>query len=85
MARTVVGLDIGNTGVRAAEFQIGRRTTTLRRFASVDLPEDAIRYGMVKDPAAVTAALRELWSRGKFSSKAVVLGIASTVTHLPPV
>lgn len=77
MARTVVGLDIGNTGVRAAEFQIGRRTTTLRRFASVDLPEDAIRYGMVKDPDAVTAALRELWSRGKFSTKAVVLGIAN--------
>jgi type IV pilus assembly protein PilM len=77
MARTMVGLDIGNTGVRAAEFQIGRHTTSLRRFASVDLPEDAIRYGMVKDPDAVTAALRELWSRGKFSSKAVVLGIAN--------
>jgi type IV pilus assembly protein PilM len=77
MARTVVGLDIGNTGVRAAEFQLGRRTTSLRRFASVDLPEDVIRYGMVVDPDAVTAALRELWSRGKFSSKAVVLGIAN--------
>lgn len=77
MARTMVGLDIGNTGVRAAEFHIGRRTTTLRRFASVDLPEDAIRYGMVKDPEAVTTALRELWSRGKFSTKAVVLGIAN--------
>ena len=77
MARTVVGLDIGSAGVRAGEFAVGRRTPSLRRFASVDLPEGAIRAGTVADPEAVTEALRELWSQGKFSSKTVVLGIAN--------
>ena len=77
MARTVVGLDIGSAGVRAGEFAVGRRTPSLRRFASVDLPEGAIRAGTVADPEAVTEALRELWSQGKFSTKTVVLGIAN--------
>ena len=77
MTRTMVGLDIGSTGIRAAEFEMGRRTTSLRRFASVELPEGAIRSGTVADHEAVAVALRELWSRGKFSTKTVVLGIAN--------
>jgi type IV pilus assembly protein PilM len=77
MTRTVVGLDIGSTGVRAGEFTVGRRTLSLRRFAAVDLPEGAIRAGTVADPEAVTQALRELWSKGRFSSRTVVLGIAN--------
>ena len=35
MPRTLVGLDIGSTGVRAAELVPGRRRSTLRRFAEV--------------------------------------------------
>ena len=77
MARTVVGLDIGSSGVRAAEFAVGRRTTALQRYASVELPEGAIRAGTVTDPDALAEALKELWSRGKFRSKAVVLGVAN--------
>ena len=77
MARTVVGLDIGSSGVRAAEFRVGRRAPSLRRFASVPLPEGAVRSGAVVDAPAVTEALRDLWSKGKFTSKAVVLGIAN--------
>ena len=76
MARTVVGLDIGSSGVRAAEFSLGRRTT-LRKFATVPLPEGVIRSGMVADADALSAALRELWSVGKFGTKTVLLGIAN--------
>ncbi len=76
MARTVVGLDIGSSGVRAAEFTIGRRTT-LRRFAAVALPDGVIRSGMVADAEALSEALRTLWSQGKFRTKTVVLGIAN--------
>ncbi len=76
MARTVVGLDIGSSGVRAAEFSLGRRTT-LRKFATVPLPEGVIRSGMVADADALSEALRELWSVGKFSTKTVLLGIAN--------
>lgn len=77
MTRTVVGLDIGSAGVRAAELTVGRRTPSLRRFAAVDLPEGAIRSGAVADPGALTEALRELWSKGRFGTKTVVLGIAN--------
>ena len=78
MARTVVGLDIGTSGVRAAEFRVGRhRKPALRKFSTLPLPRDAIRRGVVVDHAAVAQALRALWAKGKFSTKAVVIGIAN--------
>jgi type IV pilus assembly protein PilM len=78
MARTVVGLDIGTSGVRAAEFSLGRhRKPALRKFLTLPLPRDAIRRGVVVDQAAVAQALRALWAEGKFSTKAVVIGIAN--------
>jgi type IV pilus assembly protein PilM len=78
MARTLVGLDIGSTGVRAAELVPGRRRASLRRFASVPFGADVVRAGIVVDGDALTAALRELWSIGKFGSKDVRLGIANS-------
>jgi type IV pilus assembly protein PilM len=78
MAHTVVGLDIGASGVRAAEFRLAaRRKPHLRKFATCPLPEGAVSRGVVVDGAAVTQALRSLWSRGRFSTKTVVLGIAN--------
>jgi type IV pilus assembly protein PilM len=77
MTRTVVGLDIGTAGVRAGEFAIGRGAPSLRRFASAKLPEGVVRSGRIADPPAVTEAVRALWAKGKFSSKAVVLGVAN--------
>jgi type IV pilus assembly protein PilM len=78
MARTLVGLDIGSTGVRAAELVPGRRRAVLRRFASVPLEPGVVRAGTVVDGEALTAALKELWSVGKFGSKEVRLGIANS-------
>lgn len=77
MPRTLVGLDIGSTGVRAAELVPGRRRTTLRRFARVPLEPGVVRAGTVVDPEALTRALRELWSRGRFGTREVTLGLAS--------
>lgn len=77
MSRTVIGLDIGTSGVRAAEFRLGRRKPVLRKFAAVPVPAGAVRNGVVVDSAAVSAALRTLWSEGKFSTKTVVIGIAN--------
>lgn len=77
MARTVVGVDIGSTGVRAAELVPGRRRSTLRRFASVPLDPGVVREGAVVDGQALSAALRELWAVGKFGTKDVRLGVAN--------
>lgn len=78
MARTVIGLDIGTTGVRAAEFRVGKhRKPALRKFTAVPLPEGAVRRGVVVDKEAVAASVRTLWAQGKFSTKSVVIGIAN--------
>ncbi|HEY0949978.1 type IV pilus assembly protein PilM, partial [Nocardioides sp.] len=77
MSRTLVGLDIGSSGVRAAEFVSGRRRPTLRRFAQVPLPTGVVRAGAVVDAEALTDALKTLWSTGKFGSRNVALGVAN--------
>lgn len=77
MARTLVGLDIGSSGVRAAEFTLGRRKVTLRKFAELPLPQGVVRAGAVVDPDALTESLEALWKRGKFGTKTVALGIAN--------
>lgn len=79
----VIGLDLGSTHVRAAEVRPGRRGAagkdgpTLTRYAQVPLPLGAVRDGEVADPPAVTAALQELWARGRFSSRDVNIGVGN--------
>ena len=77
MASKVVGLDIGTSGVRAAELSLGRGAATLERFGQVALPVGAVHDGEVVDSAAVGAALKQLWAQAKFSTKKVVLGVAN--------
>ena len=78
MARTLVGLDIGSTGVRAAEFVPGRRRSTLRRFASVPLAPGIVRAGTVVDGEALAEALKTLWASARFGTKEVRLGLANS-------
>ena len=77
MASRVVGLDIGTSGVRAAELTLGKGGATLERFGQVALPPGAVRDGEVVDAYAVGEAIKQLWSQAKFSSKKVVVGVAN--------
>jgi len=77
MARSLLGLDIGASSVRAAELSTKTDPPTLERFASVALPRGAVTGGEVSDPATVTAAVKELLSKGRFRAKRTVLGIAN--------
>ena len=77
MSSTLIGLDIGTSGVRAAELVPKRRSFALKRFAEVPLPSGAVRAGTVVDPTVVSEALRELWSVGRFGHRRVTLGIAN--------
>lgn len=77
MPRSVVGLDIGSSGVRAAEFVGGRRRATLRRYAALPLPRGVVRAGSVVDADTLAQTLRELWRVGKFDTRTVALGIAN--------
>ena len=72
-----MGLDIGTSGVRAAELRFGKGATTLERFGQVALPIGAVRDGEVIDVEAVAGAVRQLWTQAKFSTKKVVVGVAN--------
>jgi type IV pilus assembly protein PilM len=72
-----VGLDIGTSGVRAAELSFGRGPATLQRFGQVALPVGAVRDGEVVDAATVAESIKHLWATAKFSTKKVVLGVAN--------
>jgi len=76
-SKHAVGLDIGTSGVRAAELSLGKSATTLERFGQVALPPGAVRDGEVVDTVAVAGALKQLWAQAKFGSRKVVVGVAN--------
>jgi type IV pilus assembly protein PilM len=63
--------------VRAAELVFSKSAITLERFGQVALPPGAVRDGEVHDAPAVAAALKELWTHTKFSSRDVIVGVAN--------
>ncbi len=76
MAKTIVGLEITEEGVRAAEVTAGRSPRVVA-FGSVPLPPGAAKDSEVFDTDAVVIALRQLWSRAGIKGRNVVLGIGS--------
>ncbi len=76
MAKGRIGLDIGSTAVRAVELTGGDNPTVLHA-AQVGLPAGAVENGEVRDPSAVSEALRELWQRGGFKQKHVYMGVGN--------
>jgi len=77
VARSVIGLDIGTTSVRAVEVERGRGAPTLLRYAEAPVPIGAIRDGEVVEPDGVVDALRRIWAEGRFSHRDVVLGVGN--------
>jgi type IV pilus assembly protein PilM len=77
MARTLLGLDIGTSAVRAAEVSMKSDPPTLARFSSAPLPRGAVVGGEIADMDAVIGALRELVRRGRFAVRNTALGLAN--------
>ena len=77
MARTRIGVDIGSTAVRAAELGMGSSPPALVRVAQVTVPAGIVSNGEIRDTASVAEALRELWRRGKFKGREIVLGVGN--------
>jgi type IV pilus assembly protein PilM len=75
--RTVVSLDVGSSGVRAAQFSLRGKGCRLDRYAAAPLDPGVVAAGVVIDPAALAKVLKELWSVGRFTSKEVVFGLAN--------
>ncbi|MDP9331310.1 MAG: type IV pilus assembly protein PilM [Actinomycetota bacterium] len=76
MPKSRIGLDIGSTAVRAAELSLGDNPSVLR-VAQVPLPAGAVDNGEVREPEAVSEALRQLWDAGGFKTRKVWLGVGN--------
>jgi type IV pilus assembly protein PilM len=75
-----IGVDIGSTGVRAAEVEWNGKKLKVLRVAEVPLPRGVVVAGEVRDPDALTAAVKLLWKQTKFSSKTVSIGMGGPQT-----
>lgn len=76
MGKTIVGLEVTEESVRAAELSLGRKPRLIA-YGEVPLPPEAARDSEVLDSGTVAVALRQLWTGARFKSKEVVLGVAS--------
>ena len=84
MAERVLGLDVATSAVRVVEVAFeragGRRGRSapgpvVTRVGEVPLPPGAVRDGEVADPAAVGAAIAELWCQTGLRSREVRVGL----------
>lgn len=80
MAKRSVGIDIGSSGVRAAEVKISGKRVKLLKVAEVPLERGVVVGGEVRDPDALTAAVKQLWKKGRFSTKIVSIGLGGPQT-----
>lgn len=76
-ASAPVGLDIGTSAVRGAAISSSSSSRSLVGFGQVALPPGAVVGGEVREPAAVSEAIAQLWKRAKFGSRKAYLGIAN--------
>lgn len=70
-SKTIVGLDIGSTHIRGVEAIQGDGPLKIKAMASIALSHGVIELGDIKDIPAFTKALKDLWQKGKFTSKEV--------------
>ncbi len=72
--RRLVGIDVGMSGIKAVELQMGKRPRLIS-YNRVNLPWEAIGSdGAISDPQAVSEALRSLFESSTFSSRKVAVG-----------
>jgi type IV pilus assembly protein PilM len=76
-AGNLVGLDIGTMSVRAVETSRGKDGYSVARAGAVPLAHGVVQSGVIQDDKAVTAALKQLWTVGKFRSRNVALAITN--------
>jgi type IV pilus assembly protein PilM len=77
MPNSVVGLDIGHGVLRAAEIVNQVKRPMVARYVEMPVPIEAVNRGEVVDREMVQRALRLMWSRARFKTKDVVLGMGN--------
>jgi len=76
-AKTVAGLDIGSSAVKAVELKASGKGFSVSAFGLAALPPDSIVDGAIIDAGAVTAAIKQVFdSHPQFKSKDVCASIS---------
>lgn len=68
---SIVGLNIGNSLIKAVEVTAKNGQVSVTRIASVPTPPDAYQNGVVLSVSALANAIKALWKTGGFKGKAV--------------
>jgi type IV pilus assembly protein PilM len=71
----LVGLDIGSKSIKVAEIQDAKSGMSLKRFGIIDLPHGAIEEGVIKDPEAVSTAIKDLFKSSNIKDQNVAMSI----------
>lgn len=76
MSSHIVGVDIGQTAIRAVEAKASKNgPIEVRAYHEAALPDGAVRNGEVVEPTAVATILKKMWVDAKFGTKDVLLGM----------
>jgi type IV pilus assembly protein PilM len=75
-AKTIVGLDIGSSAVKAVELKTAGKSYSVSAFGSEPLPPDSIVDGAIIDGTAVADAIRRLFERHRFTTKDVAASLS---------
>lgn len=75
--QAAVGLDIATDHVRVAQVKSSGSGFALTGYGVIDVPMGALADGEIVDPAAVSAAIKELWRRSKVRGKNVSVGVSN--------
>ncbi|MBW6432376.1 pilus assembly protein PilM [Actinoplanes hulinensis] len=72
-----IGLDIGSSSIRAVEVRRSKDDYSLVNFGQFPLEPGTVSAGVIQNPGAVTAALKQLWAACKFGTKRVTLAVTN--------
>src|SRR5207248_2898979 len=74
--KSVVGLDIGSSAVKAVELKPSGKTYKVTAFGSESIPPDSIVDGAIIDGGAVADVIRRLFDQHGFKTKEVVASLS---------
>jgi len=75
-SKSVVGLDIGSSAVKAVELKASGKTFKVIAFAMEPVPPDSIVDGAIIDGAAVAEAIRRVFENKAFKTKEVAASLS---------
>ena len=77
-SKSIVGLDIGSSSVKAVELAVKPKGIDLLHMGVAKLPPEAIVQGAFLNSAAITEAIREAVSSAGIRSKMVATAVSAT-------